>query len=317
MKSESIEPKERNKAMDTFENPAELHRLWKKEDNILAGLFLANKHQWGDEKNGIFINPEKAKEIYEEIGDNFKTWEKEEEEDPHFVEYIIQGTEEDLKSVKTLFDKLNSKYGTSDLFDGVYIPMSFFMQTLVGSSYYQGNIMNLVEENPHKLILTAELDKPLALLYALRKAFPNIKISSDKEKEKSKTEGRISLLSLYDGRIIEMPREYYHHKEAEFIEKFYPEIPGLFKKEENDEIFYVPFEKNGSYGYTDNKDNVIIEPTFDFEDADVTYLGVSRVKKDGLFGYIRIPSGEWVKEPQFIDGYRSPGAYGFIEVTLP
>ena len=317
MKRENLEQIEIDKAWDAFENPAELYKLLKEEGNPLAGRFLANKYHWGDEKNGIFIDPEKAKEIYKEIGEDFESWEKEEEEDPNTVEYIIEGTEEGLKAVKVLFDTLNSKYGTPDLFNGVYIPLGIFMQTLVGSSYYQGNIMTLEEENPHKLILTAELDKPLALLYALRKAFPNLKISSDKEKEKSKTEGRISLLSLYDGRIIEIPREYYHHKEAEFIEKFYPEIPGFFKKEENDEIFYVPFEKNGLYGYTDNKDNVIIEPTFDFEDADVTFLGVSRVKKDGLYGYIRIPSGEWVKEPQFIDGYRSPDDYGFVEVTLP
>ena len=115
--------------------------------------------------------------------------------------------------------------------------------------------------------------------------------------------------------IVPTSGEYIDHKE-EFIEKFYPEIPKSFNKENQEEIFYVPFEKNGLYGYTDNKENVIIEPTFDFEDADVTFLGVSRVRKDGLYGYIRIPSGEWLKEPQFIDGYRSPDAYGFVEVTL-
>ena len=315
MKRENFEQIEIDKARDAFDNPAELHRLLKEEGNILAGLFLANKYHWGDEANGIFINPEMAKGIYKEIGEDFESWEKEEEEDPNTVEYIIEGTEEELKAVKVLFDTLNSKYGTPDLFDGVYIPMGVFMQTLVGSSYYEGNILTLEEDNPNKLILTAELDKPFALLYALREAFDNLKIYSEIEKVESKKIDNIILLSLIDGSIIKIPGEYIGLKE-ELIKKFYPEIPKLLNKENQEEIFYVPFEKNGLYGYIDNKENIIIEPTFEFEDADVTFLGVSRVQKDGLYGYIRIPSGEWVKEPQFIDGYRSPGVYGFVEVKL-
>ena len=59
-------------AWDAFENPAELYRLWKEKENLLAGQFLANKYHWGDEKNGIFINPEKAREIYEEIGESYE-----------------------------------------------------------------------------------------------------------------------------------------------------------------------------------------------------------------------------------------------------
>lgn len=30
-------------AWDAFENPAELYRIWKEEENLLAGQFLANK----------------------------------------------------------------------------------------------------------------------------------------------------------------------------------------------------------------------------------------------------------------------------------
>ena len=37
-------------AWDAFENPAELHRLWKEEENLLAAQFIANKYHWGDEK---------------------------------------------------------------------------------------------------------------------------------------------------------------------------------------------------------------------------------------------------------------------------
>ena len=186
MKRENFEQIEIDKAWDAFENPAELYRLLKEEDNLLAGLFLANKHHWGDEANGVFISPAKAREIYQEIGESYEDWEKEEDEDPNSVEYMIEGTEEELKAVKVLFDTLNSKYGTPDLFDGVYIPLGVFMKALVGSPYYEGNILTLEEENANKLILTAELDKPFALLYALRDSFGNLKISSEIEKEESK-----------------------------------------------------------------------------------------------------------------------------------
>lgn len=317
MKNESIEQNERNKAKAAYDNPGELYRLWKEENNLLAGLFLANKHHWGDEKNGIFINPDQALRIYKEIGESFEKWEKEpDENEPHSIEYIIEGTEEELEAIKTLFNLLNSKYGTPDLYDGVYIPVGVFMQMLVGSHFYEGNVLTLKEENPGKLILTAELDKPFALLYALREAFDNLKIYSETEKEESSKKDNIILLSLIDGSIIEMPGEYINNREN-LIEKFFPEIPKLINKENQEEIFYVPFAKEGLYGYIDNEENVIIEPKFDFEDADVTFLGVSRVKKNGLFGYIRIPSGEWLKEPQFVSAYRSPDTYGFVEVSLP
>ena len=68
-------------AWDAFENPAELYRLWKEEENLLAGQFLANKYHWGDEKNGIFINPDKAREIYEEIGESYEGWDEQTDRD--------------------------------------------------------------------------------------------------------------------------------------------------------------------------------------------------------------------------------------------
>ena len=71
----------------------------KEEDNLLAGRFLANKYYWGDEANGVFISPAKAREIYQEIGESYAEWEKNEEADPHSVEYIIEGTEEEFSSI--------------------------------------------------------------------------------------------------------------------------------------------------------------------------------------------------------------------------
>lgn len=92
--------------------------------------------------------------------------------------FIIEGPEEELKAIRILFDILDSRFGIHDDVDGDCIPLGVFMQTLAGSPDYQGNIVSLEEENPNKLILTAELDKPSALLYALREAFGNLRISS-------------------------------------------------------------------------------------------------------------------------------------------
>lgn len=180
MNKEELEPIEMDKAWNAFENPVELYRLWKEEENLLAAQFLANKYHWGDEANGIFINPVKAREIYEEIGESYEEWEKDpEEDDPHSVEYIIEGSEVELNALKNLFDKLNSKFGTPDLFDGVYIPLEVFMFALVKSRYYQGNVLSLETNHTNKMRLKAELDKPHVLFYALKNAFPNLKIARE------------------------------------------------------------------------------------------------------------------------------------------
>ena len=437
MNKENLEQIEIDKAWDAFENPAELYKLLKEEGNLLAGRFLANKYHWGDEKNGIFIDPEKAKEIYKEIGEDFESWEKEEEEDPNAVEYIIEGTEEELKAIKVLFDTLNSKYGTPDLFNGVYIPLGIFMQTLVGSHYYEGNILTLEEDNPNKLILTAELDKPFALLYALRKAFDNLKISSDIEKREKNDPSKECLLSVKDGSLIgpyksirefseglapvqpldsdkygyidwegnmiiapqfddvsffseglsrvetKHGRKFYINKKGEkvveplfddfgyfsdglawvekrgkygFIDKagkvvIEPQFDHLgdfrdgyaqlgynddsiiidktgseatppdewFNQEDHFKTkVYTPFEKDGLWGFMDEEDNdkVIMEPFLD-EEPFYSFDGIAMVSKNGFIGYLKVPSGEWLKEPQFIYGNHSADSDGFIKVTLP
>lgn len=95
------------------------------------------------------------------------------------ADYIIEGTEEELKAIRILFDTLDSQFGIHDDVDSDCIPLGVFMQTLVGSSDYQGMIVSLEEENPNKLILRANLDKPVVLLCALRDAFGYLRISSD------------------------------------------------------------------------------------------------------------------------------------------
>lgn len=436
MNREDIRQIEIDKAWDAFENPSELHRLWQEEGNPLAGRFLANKYHWGDEANGVFLDPDKARKIYEEIGESYEEWEKEPaDEGPQNAEYIIEGTEEELQAVKNIYDTLNSKYGTPDLFDGVYIPVGAFMKTLVGSRYYNGNILTLEEENNNRLVLSVELEKPYAVLYALRKAFKNLHITSEYEKRPNKKErdqGKECLLTIKDGSLIgpyravwgfseglapviplesdkygyidlegnmviapqfELPghfieglaqvetshgRRFFINKKGEkvleplyddfghfsdglawvekkgkygFIDKTgkvviepqfdhygnfrdgyaklgneiiidktgkiaTPPEEWLQRRESPQESVFIAFEKDGLKGFKDKEDQVVMEACLDCE-SDYAIDGIARVSKNGLVGYLKVPSGEWLKEPQFKDGNRSADSNGFIRVTLP
>ena len=55
----SINNPQTKKAYEALDSPEDLLRLWKEEGNLVAALFLAQKHHFGDEELGIFRNPEK------------------------------------------------------------------------------------------------------------------------------------------------------------------------------------------------------------------------------------------------------------------
>lgn len=163
-------------AMKALGDPGELLKLWKEENNLVAGLFLGHKYHFGDEEIGIFRDPEKAREIYLMVGEPV-------EESPFFGEdyidsgtYTIKGDAEDIENLKSLLDGLTEKYGMKDNEFGLYIPVGKLMKALVNSPYYNGNVIfvELVGENALKIY--CELDKPEVLLYALRKAYPNVEV---------------------------------------------------------------------------------------------------------------------------------------------
>ena len=87
----------------------------------------------GDEKNGIFRNPLKAREYYKIAGKRYRY--KTEIEDPHEADYFVRGSAEELVAVKTLVDELAQKYGEPENELGLYISMNILMKTLVGSHY--------------------------------------------------------------------------------------------------------------------------------------------------------------------------------------
>lgn len=154
--------------------------------NRWAAYALYQKYNWGDEKQGIFINRQKAKEYYDMAGDiAFKDeWnDKEEpgEPNPGTCEYVLKGKATSLDAVETLIRDLCKRFGIPENEEdglGLYVPQRALMKVLVGSDteYYRGNILYLNREAPDRLVITSEADRGEPLLYALRQAYTNLDV---------------------------------------------------------------------------------------------------------------------------------------------
>ena len=145
-----------------------------------AALKLGQMYDKGDEKNGIFRHPLKAREYFKMAGEKYEY--EPEEEDPHEADYFLRGSAEELAAVKTLVDELTQKYGDAFNEFGLYIPMNILMKTLVGSRYYDGNLLTMNTDDLECIVLHAEANTMEPLLYALRQAFPNLEIEMKETK---------------------------------------------------------------------------------------------------------------------------------------
>ena len=145
-----------------------------------AALKLGQMYDKGDEKNGIFRNPLKAREYFKMAGEKYEY--EPEEENPHEADYFLRGSAEELAAVKALVDELTQKYGDAFNEFGLYIPMNILMKTLVGSRYYDGNLLTMNTDDPECIVLHAEANTMEPLLYALRQAFPNLEIEMKETK---------------------------------------------------------------------------------------------------------------------------------------
>ena len=139
-----------------------------------AALKLGRMYDKGDEKNSIFRNPLKAHDYYKLAGRKYRY--RIELEDPHEADYFLRGSAEELVAVKTLVDELAQKYGEPENELGLYVSMNILMKTLVGSHYYDGNLLRMNTDDPECIVLHAEANRVEPLLYALRQAFPNLDI---------------------------------------------------------------------------------------------------------------------------------------------
>ena len=145
-----------------------------------AALKLGHLYDKGDEKNGIFRHPLKAREYFKMAGEKYEY--EPEEENPHEADYFLRGSAEELAAVKTLVDELTQKYGDAFNEFGLYIPMNILMKTLVGSRYYDGNLLSMNTDDPECIVLHAEANKMEPLLYALRQVFNNLEIEMKETK---------------------------------------------------------------------------------------------------------------------------------------
>ena len=165
-------------AVRCIDYPAILQELCDK-GNKTAFEEMWYKYAYGDEANGIFINPKKAKECHEKghLDCEYEPY----MEFPYGSVYILRGSAEELEAVKTLVHELTNRYGTPDNELGLYVPMEILMQTLVGSKYYKGNLLSMATDSPDCLVLRAEANNQEPLLYALRQAFPNLEVEIEDE----------------------------------------------------------------------------------------------------------------------------------------
>ena len=165
--------------INPIQNPAILQELCNNGSKN-AALKLGQMYDKGDEKNGIFRHPLKAREYFKLAGEKYKY--EPEEEDPHEADYFLKGSAQELAAVKTLVDELTQKYGDACNEFGLYIPMNILMKTLVGSRYYDGNLLSMNTDDPECIVLHAEANRMEPLLYALRQAFPNLEIEMKETK---------------------------------------------------------------------------------------------------------------------------------------
>ena len=165
--------------INPIQNPAILQELCNNGSKS-AALKLGQMYDKGDEKNGIFRHPLKAREYFKMAGEKYEY--EPEEENPHEADYFLRGSAEELAAVKTLVDELTQKYGDAFNEFGLYIPMNILMKTLVGSRYYDGNLLTMNTDDPECIVLHAEANTMEPLLYALRQAFPNLEIEMKETK---------------------------------------------------------------------------------------------------------------------------------------
>ena len=162
-----------DEAASYIDDPEILRDLCEK-GNKFAAEQLGCKYDAGDEKNFIFIKPYMAKLYFEKAGVEYEYQQM--EEDPHEADYCLRGSSEELAQVKDIIDRLTQRFGDPNNELGLFLPMEHLMFYLVGSKYYEGNLLRMNTDDPECIVLHAELNEIKSLLYALRFRFPKLNI---------------------------------------------------------------------------------------------------------------------------------------------
>lgn len=174
---------------------------WEYRDKIQAELLkrkdkdallrLAMDYRTGDEASGIFIDFDKAKQIYDLV--DVKKGEFDDEDFnpikeaselrenaidsfPEFAAFVVEGSS--APAVKHLIEDLYDKFGEKgEMY--FYLPLEAMMKILVGSKHYVGYIQTLTEHSPEKIEFTAEFYSchPDSLMYALQQCFEDLDVT--------------------------------------------------------------------------------------------------------------------------------------------
>ena len=163
--------------------------LLKREDKK-ALLRLAWDYRAGDEESGIFIDFNRAKQIYDQLGMKKDECDEEDfdpvkeaaelrecaiENLPDFATFVVEGPS--ASAVKQLIESLYELYAEKGE-PFFYIPLEIMMKMLVGSKHYVGYIQTLTEHSPEKIEFSAEFYScsPDCLKYALQQSFEDLKV---------------------------------------------------------------------------------------------------------------------------------------------
>ena len=156
--------------------------------NRWAAYALYQKYNWGDEKQGIFINKREAKHYFDlasdvpqQYNDEWDDVDHPGEEFPEEFCYTLTGNAQTLDAVEKLINDLCQKLDIPENEQdglGLFVPQRQLMKVLVGSDteYYRGNVQHIERKAPDRLVITTEADKGEPLLYALRQCFENLNV---------------------------------------------------------------------------------------------------------------------------------------------
>ena len=160
-------------------DPVKLNEMWE-NGNLFAAQHLAHMYQFGEEQMGVFINPSVARDICEDIGEDYDDMFAEaEDEGPVEIlqtEYVVHGDKSEIDAIDSLFGILAERYGWNGENEQLTLSVQIVMKALVGSGFYAGNINYAERCSPEGFVMHAGLEKPYALRYALLQCFPSVDI---------------------------------------------------------------------------------------------------------------------------------------------
>jgi hypothetical protein len=154
--------------------------LYDKHRNAGFALTLAENYYYGAEEQGIFIDKEKARYYYDLAGEDMPEMEEDDDlSDICTATFTINGDKQQIGQIAELIKNLTTQFGTPDCESGLYLPIMYLTENLVGSNAYEGLIMACENNDFDGLELKVETysNVPRALKCALQREFPLLMIN--------------------------------------------------------------------------------------------------------------------------------------------